>query len=235
MKFSIVAIATIAGLASALPSQPEARATTVQGFDISNHQKSVNFEAAEKDGAQFVMIKATEGTTYKDTVFNSHYTGATKAGLLRGGYHFARPDKSTGSTQAKFFLKNGSGWSDDNRTLPGMLDIEYNPYGATCYGLSHSQMVAWIHDFVNEYHHATSRWPMIYTTADWWNRCTGNAKGFGDKCPLVLAAYSSSPPKTIPGDWKTWTIWQNSDKYKHGGDSDKFNGPMTQLRKLASG
>lgn len=57
MKFSIVAIATIAGLASALPSQPEARATTVQGFDISNHQKSVNFEAAEKDGAQFVMIK----------------------------------------------------------------------------------------------------------------------------------------------------------------------------------
>jgi GH25 family lysozyme M1 (1,4-beta-N-acetylmuramidase) len=57
MKFSIAAIATIAGLASALPSQPEVRATTVQGFDISNHQKSVNFEAAKKDGAQFVMIK----------------------------------------------------------------------------------------------------------------------------------------------------------------------------------
>jgi GH25 family lysozyme M1 (1,4-beta-N-acetylmuramidase) len=57
MKFSIAALAAVAGLASALPSQPEARATTVQGFDISNHQKSVNFDAAKKDGAQFVMIK----------------------------------------------------------------------------------------------------------------------------------------------------------------------------------
>ncbi len=86
-------------------------------------------------------MQATEGTTYIDPRFSSHYTGATSAGLIRGGYHFAHPDSSSGATQATFFLAHGGGWSNDGKTLPGMLDIEYNPNGATCYGLSTSAMV----------------------------------------------------------------------------------------------
>lgn len=86
-------------------------------------------------------VKATEGTTFIDASFSSHYNGATSAGLIRGGYHFAHPDSSTGAAQATFFLAHGGGWSNDGRTLPGMLDIEYNPNGATCYGLSASAMV----------------------------------------------------------------------------------------------
>lgn len=86
-------------------------------------------------------MQATEGTTYIDSSFSSHYSGATTAGLIRGGYHFAHPDASTGAAQATFFLAHGGGWSNDGKTLPGMLDIEYNPNGATCYGLSASAMV----------------------------------------------------------------------------------------------
>jgi hypothetical protein len=51
-------------------------------------------------------------------------SGATNAGLIRGGYHFARPDVSSGATQANYFLAHGGGWSADGRTLPGALDIE---------------------------------------------------------------------------------------------------------------
>jgi hypothetical protein len=47
-------------------------------------------------------------------------------------------------------------------------DLEYNPSGATCYGLSTTSMVNWITDFVNTYRAATGRYPMIYTTNDWW-------------------------------------------------------------------
>lgn len=56
--------------------------------------------------------------------FSSQYVGATNAGLIRGGYHFARPDVSSGAAQAKYFLAHGGGWSADGITLPGALDIE---------------------------------------------------------------------------------------------------------------
>jgi len=44
---------------------------------------------------------------YTNPQFNSQYTGATKVGIIRGGYHFARPDKSTGAAQATYFLAHG--------------------------------------------------------------------------------------------------------------------------------
>src|SRR5437763_3758440 len=67
--------------------------------------------------------------------------------MIRSSYHFAIPDNSGGATQADYFVAHGGGWSKDGRTLPGALDIEYNPYGATCYGLSHAGMVSWIRAF----------------------------------------------------------------------------------------
>lgn len=190
------------------------------------------FNLHEADTCPFPQ--ATESTSTVDADFSSHYKGATSAGLIRGGYQFAHPDASSGATQAKFFLKHGGGWSGDGITLPGMLDIEYNPNGATCYGLGHSAMVSWIKDFVNTYHSSTGRWPMIYTTNDWWTQCTGNSTAFNKESPLVLARYGSSPG-TIPGGWPYQTIWQNADKYTYGGDSDIFNGDAAGLHKLATG
>ena len=61
---------------------------------------------------------------YKSPSFSSQYTGATKAGLIRGGYHFALPDKSSGAVQANWFASHGGGWSKDGITLPGALDME---------------------------------------------------------------------------------------------------------------
>lgn len=115
-----------------------------------------------------------------------------------------------------------------------MLDLEYNPSGDTCYGLSDSEMVAWIQDFVDTYRGETGRYPMLYTTADWWKTCTGDSSAFASTCPLVLARYSSSPG-SAPGGWPYHTIWQNSNKYAFGGDSDIFNGDEDGLKKLASG
>lgn len=68
--------------------------------------------------------QATEGTTYKDPKFSDNYVGATRVKIIRGGYHFAHPDSSSGAKQALWFLANGGGWTKDGRTLPGMLDLE---------------------------------------------------------------------------------------------------------------
>nr|QNJ46248.1 GH25 muramidase [Aspergillus inflatus] len=232
MKFSAIALLASASAVAAAPL--EARANTVQGFDISSFQPNVDFAAAYKAGARFVMMKATQNTNYVDKTFNAHYEGATKAGLIRGGYHFAIPNGPSGAAQAEYFLAHGGGWSDDGKTLPGMIDLEYNPYGQTCYDLSAAKMVDWIKDFSNTYHAKTKRYPMIYTTANWWKECTGDSKEFSQTNPLVLARYSSSAG-TVPGGWPAYSFWQNADKYKFGGDSDIWNGSEDNLKKFAKG
>lgn len=179
-------------------------------------------------------MQATEGTATIDSKYHDHVTGAVNVGFVHGAYHFARPSSSSGSAQATFFLANGGRWTADGMTLPGMLDIENNPSGAQCYGLSPSGMVSWIVDFVDTYSGTTGRFPMIYTTNNFWTTCTGNYRGFAKSCPLVLARYATSPGP-VPGGWPSYTIWQNSDSYPYGGDSDIFNGDEAALLELASG
>lgn len=181
-----------------------------------------------------LIVQATESVTYVDSTFNSHYTGATGAGLFAGGYHFAAPSDSSGASQAEHFVANGGGWTGNGLTLPGMLDIEYNPYGSECYGLSQSAMVSWIQDFVNTYNSLVGRPPMIYSTADWWDTCTGGSTAFAQSCPLVVADYASSLG-IIPGGWSHPNFWQNSDNYAYGGDSDLWYGSEADLQKFATG
>ncbi|KAJ4289263.1 hypothetical protein N0V88_007013 [Collariella sp. IMI 366227] len=206
---------------------------TVQGFDISHYQPNVDFAAAYNSGARFVIIKATEGTSYIDPNFSSHYGGATDAGFIRGGYHFAHPGATTGAAEADYFIAHGGGWSDDGITLPGMLDLESENNGQ-CWGLSASDMVAWIKSFSEQYKSKTGVYPMLYTNPSWWTACTGNSNAFVDTNPLVLARYASSPG-TVPGGWPAQTIWQNSDAFEFGGDSDIFNGSLENLQALAMG
>lgn len=117
-----------------------------------------------------------------------------------------------------------------------MLDIEYDPSPDVndCYGVDPDGIVAWVQEFVDTYSNETGRYPLIYTNNDWWSRCAGDSSAFAETCPLVVASYNSEVG-TIPGGWETYTIWQNSDAYEFGGDSDIFNGDEDGLAQLASG
>lgn len=76
----------------------------VPGFDVSNWQGAVNMQGAYNSGARFVIIKATEGTGFIDPYFSVNYIAATNAGLIRGGYHYARPDGGSGAAQGEFLF-----------------------------------------------------------------------------------------------------------------------------------
>lgn len=206
-------------------------ATQTAGIDVSHWQGTLNWTSQYAAGVRFAWIKATEGTTYEDPQFSANYSGAYRAGVIRGAYHFARPDRSTGAVQANYFASNGGGWSADGMTLPGTLDIEYNPYGATCYGKSAAAMVSWIRDFVTTYRARTGRDAVIYTTTDWWRTCTGNNASFAATNPLWIARYASAPG-TLPAGWTYYTVWQYTDTPL---DRDYFNGSYTRLQALARG
>jgi GH25 family lysozyme M1 (1,4-beta-N-acetylmuramidase) len=209
-------------------------ANNPKGIDVSSHQPNINWNSVKSNGISFVYIKATEGINYKNPEFSSQYIGSTNVGLIRGAYHFAHPDVSSGVTQANYFLANGGGWSDDGITLPGALDIEYNPNGSKCYDMSPSDIVLWIKDFSNTYYSKTKRYPVIYTTTDWWITCTNNNSSFSNDNPLWIARYSSSIG-ALPNGWKYTTFWQYEDSGPNPGDQNIFNGDIISLKKIALG
>lgn len=206
---------------------------TMPGLDVSSHQGNVNWAATAGKGAKFAYVKATEGTTYVNPYFAQQYNGAYKSGMVRGAYHFATPNTSSGVSQADHFMSGGGRWSADGRTLPPAIDLEYNPYGQVCYGMAPAALVAWVHAFVNEMHAKTQRWPTIYTSASWWKMCMGNNAGFGAD-PLWVARYNKTLGALPPG-WQTYAIWQYADAGALPGDQDTFNGSAAGLRTLALG
>jgi GH25 family lysozyme M1 (1,4-beta-N-acetylmuramidase) len=212
---------------------PNAADTYLKGLDVSGYQPSINWSTVKANGAQFMYSKATEGTYYTNPDFSSQYTGAYNVGIVHGAYHFATPDTTSGATQADYFVAHGGGWSKDGKTLPGMLDMEWDPYGSACYGLSAGSMVNWILSFSNEYHAKTTRWPVIYTATSWWSECTGNTGDFSSTNPLMLANYNGSPG-AMPYAWGFETIWQYADSGTFPGDQDYFNGTASRLTALAN-
>ena len=207
----------------------------IHGQDVSNHQGNINWAAQANAGSKFTWIKTTEGTSYKDPYFSQNYSGAREYGLLTGGYHFAIPTQSSGAEQARIFVNSGGGWSPDGKTLPGMLDIEYNPYsslGNTCYNMAPGQLTAWVRDFTATYKHLTGRYPTIYSTTGWWQQCMGNTSEF-NHMPLHIASYANRPGY-MPGGSTSFDLWQYSSTGPFAGDSNIYNGSDAEFRSFAT-
>ncbi|MFF7748212.1 lysozyme [Streptomyces sp. NPDC007971] len=209
-------------------------ATQTEGVDVAGYQGNVAWSTLWSSGVRWAYTKTTEGTYYTNPYFAQQYNGSYNVGMIRGAYHFATPDTTSGATQANYFVDHGGGWSRDGRTLPGALDIEWNPYGAACYGKSAGAMVGWIADFLNTYKARTGRDAVIYTAASWWTQCTGNYGGFAAASPLWIARYASDPG-TLPAGWPYYTMWQYTSSGPTVGDHDKFNGALDRVQALANG
>ena len=228
---AVLVVAALALSCGALMSSPAAfagagRAVTragrppagVPGIDVSSWQPHVNWGVVKADHLRFAYVKATEGTYYQSPTFGSQMRGAHRAGIVTGAYHFATPDTSGGAEQARYFAAHGGGWRAG--ALPGVLDIEYNPYGSdTCYGLPPRAMIRWIRAFVSTYHASTGWWPVINTYTAWWNRCTGHSTAFAARDPLWVNARGRTA-RPLPAGWTSWTVWQWAETGAYPSDQD---------------
>ncbi|MFC9233879.1 lysozyme [Streptomyces decoyicus] len=227
-------IARHEGTAAGTAPPASSPAASVEGVDVSSHNGNVAWPTLWNGGVRFAYVKATESTGYTNPYFAQQYNGSYNAGMIRGAYHFATPDTSSGAAQANYFVDHGGGWSRDGRTLPGALDMEYNPYGATCYGLSAAGLVNWMKDWFATYKARTGRDAVIYTSTSWWKQCTGNSAAFGSVNPLWVPRYGSSVGE-LPAGWGFHTIWQYTSTGPTVGDHNRFNGALDRLRALANG
>ncbi|NUR49209.1 MAG: hydrolase [Hamadaea sp.] len=218
---------------------PAAAVTGTPGIDVNTWNGTIDWTNAHNSGVQWAYIKATEGTSVKDSAFNTNYPAAYYAGVIRGAYHLARPNLSTGTVQADFLAANGGAWSADGKTLPAALDIEPNPFsGGYCYGLTQTAMVNWINAFLTEYRARTTRWAVIHTTLSFWKICTGNYAGFATKSPLSIIRWDTGPG-TLPAGWSVYTFWQSTNCRTTSGitgcaDGSVFNGAYDRLVALAN-
>lgn len=223
------------------PSRSEigAAPSGVPGIDVSHHNGTIDWPAVAGSGVRFAYIKATEGTGFKSPAFNANYTGSHAAGLIRGAYHFARPDASSGAAQADYFADNGGAWSADGQTLPGALDLEDTAGQPHCFGRSPAQIVDWTRDFSDTYRSRTGRDVVIYTSAGWWNDCAGGSDAFAATNPLWAASWNNGDRPTLPRGFGVHTFWQYTDSGSVpgiGGDTDLnvFNGGEERLLALAN-
>lgn len=205
--------------ASALPASAGAR-----GVDVASYQHPdgavINWGQVASAGYKFASVEVSEGNYYANPYYATDLAQAKAAGLYVTGYHFAVPNVSSGASQADYAVKHAH-YAADGRTMPLELDIEYNPYGATCYGLTAARMVAWISAFIAETRRLTGQPTIIYTTADWWRSCTGDSGAFSSD-PLWVAAYNpNSLP--MPSGWRDWTFWQYSSSGQVPGIATKVD------------
>jgi GH25 family lysozyme M1 (1,4-beta-N-acetylmuramidase) len=177
------------------------------GIDVSAYQAPINWPQVAASGQRFAIIKATDGTGGGNSYFASDYRAAKANGLIATGYHWGRPDYGQPELQADRVI-NAMAWSNDGKTMPPMLDIEFGSMvgSGNCYNLSPSGLVSWIQKFVNRVTARIGRGPMIYTNAYWWNDCTASNRSFGH-LPLVIANYGAAP-SPLPAGWSTYAIWQ---------------------------
>jgi len=201
-------------------SSPAARPRgSVQGVDVAAFQHGrgtpINWPKVAAARIQFAAIKATEGNYYVNPWHSRDLARATAAGVHVIAYAFANPRQGAGNgtaaAQARFLVRHTPRLLNGRRP-PLMLDIEYNPYrGGICYGLHGAAMVGWLKRFDGEIRRLTGQLPIIYTTADWWRRCTGGSRAFGTSL-IWPAAWTRAARPAMPRGWRNWALWQYTSR-----------------------
>lgn len=64
----------------------------IHGIDCSSYQPHIDWSAVAAAGADFAIVKLTEGNGYTNPLAAKQVDGALAAGLLVMGYHFAKPN-----------------------------------------------------------------------------------------------------------------------------------------------
>ena len=186
------------------------RNNTPVGMDVSHHQSEVDWSSVANSGIQYVYIKATEGATFQDPMFETHRSGAHSDSLLVGAYHFY----STTSSPKKQFANFKSIVKKEDIDLIPMIDIE--PRGKltkdVCkkVGTETKQLA----DLIETYY---GKKPLLYCSTDVYNACL---RHYFDDSYLVCVGHPFPSVPLLKGK-KHYDIWQYTDEGRIKGIPDK--------------
>jgi lysozyme len=133
-----------------------AAGTTIEGIDVSHWDGTIDWTKVAGSGRKFGIAKATEGTTFVDNTFATHWAAMKQVGIVRGAYHFFRPALD-GAQQADWYLATVGAFAKGD--LPAVLDWE------AIDGIAAADAVAQVQAFVNRVHAKTGQTTIVYTSA----------------------------------------------------------------------
>jgi lysozyme len=193
------------------------------GLDVSEYQGKISWVDVDtlenKYPVHFVFIRATVGNDRLDKQFDKNWLGAKKNNLIRGAYHYYRPNENS-LEQAALFIKTVSLKKGD---LPPVLDIERLPENQSVDRLKIG-LKRWL-KAVEEHYKVK---PIIYTGERYYDDFL--KEEFSDY--LFWIANYNFYRENIQEDW---LFWQFTEKASVSGikgnvDVNIYNGDVQQLR-----
>lgn len=168
----------------------------VRGIDLSHHNGAVDMQAFA-DKIDFLYLKASEGATWRDPMYNTYYTQAKAAGIAVGAYHFFN-FTIDGRLQAENFL-----WQTRHHSLdlPPVIDVETHTQASQ----PDDKVVARLSEMITALREAGHD-PLIYTHRYGVSRFIDRL----DVSPRPGLWISSFTDPPLP-DSVDWVIWQYSN------------------------
>lgn len=169
----------------------------LKGVDVSGWNKLTDI-----DGADFVLVKATEGVGWKSDMLSQWVTKICGGPIpdpskRYGFYHYARPETgNSAAAEANWFV---------SIIRP---HLGYAALALDWEGDALKMGSSWALDFLNCVYTQCGYRPLLYISSSQEN--TGNYNNIRDKgYPLWVADWSNQP--TLK-HWPSYSIWQYTDK-----------------------
>ncbi|MGK4569253.1 glycoside hydrolase family 25 protein [Flavobacterium sp. 3HN19-14] len=199
------------------------------GIDVSEYQGKIKWDSVKNISKaypiDYVFIRATAGNDRPDNYFRENWAAAKKQNLIRGAYHYYRPNENS-IAQAELFIKTVKLRKGD---LPPVLDIEKLPEEQSLDSLKVG-LKRWLNKV--ELYYGVK--PIIYTGEKYYEDFLHEE--FGDDYPFWIANYNLS----IDEIKDKWLFWQFTERASVGGiggsvDVNIFNGDAKELHYLTVG
>nr|WP_315233681.1 glycoside hydrolase family 25 protein [uncultured Flavobacterium sp.] len=193
------------------------------GLDVSEYQGKIRWTYVDtlenKYPLHFVFIRATVGKDRKDRQFNKNWLGAKDNKMIRGAYHYYRPNENS-IEQAELFIKTVTLQKGD---LPPVLDIEKLPKNQSIENLKLG-LKRWLSAV--ESHYGVK--PIIYTGERYYDDFL--KEEFSDY--LFWIANYNFYREEIAEDWLFWQFTEKASVpgIKGNVDINIYNGDLQQLR-----
>jgi GH25 family lysozyme M1 (1,4-beta-N-acetylmuramidase) len=173
-----------------------------EGIDVSHWQGTINWASVKASGRSFAIAKATEGTSFKDSSYDTNKAGAMGQGMMFGAYHFAQPANDP-VREADWFVDNAR---YQHGMLIPTLDLERTG------GLTSTALTAWVKAWLTRVDQRLGVKAMIYMSPSFWRTSMGDSRWFADNGYAILwvAHWGVSSPSIPASNWggRSWTFWQ---------------------------
>lgn len=192
------------------------------GLDVSEYQEKISWSYVDtleqKYRLDFVFIRATVGKDRVDRQFKRNWLGAKENKMIRGAYHYYRPNENS-IEQAELFIKTVTLRKGD---LPPVLDIEKLPKNQSIDSLKVG-LKRWLHKV--ESHYKVK--PIIYTGENYYDDFL--KEEFSSY--LFWIANYNFYRESIEEDWLFWQFTEKATVpgIKTSVDINIYNGDLEQL------